>query len=130
MNRRPDPVPAMPPLRGAPRMAVTQEEASPPQELDLAALPDLAVPLAETQQLPPGWHGMASAPTNRSLYLSDDPVIDPNGTLAYWRTTRVKVWQVRGWQVRSYWAAVLNRRAVGFVPVAWREAMPAGKVAA
>lgn len=125
MNRRPDPVPAMPPLRGAARMP-PPEQAAPLQETDIAAPSITPVPPAEAERLPPGWRAMDDVPTNRSIFLSADPVIDPNGTLAYWRTTREKVWKVRGWQVRSYWASVLNRREVGFTPAAWREAMPVG----
>lgn len=69
-----------------------------------------------------GWRLMATAPQNRSIYLTPDPENDTAGLLSFWRTTRHKVSGVRGWQVRSFWASVLSRREVEFDPAGWREA--------
>lgn len=75
------------------------------------------------------WQDMSDPPTDRPVFLTADPETDTAGTLAYWRTTRVKVQGHKGWQPRSFWAAVLTRRELEFAPVGWREAMPVVPVA-
>lgn len=72
--------------------------------------------------LPEGWNPIATAPCNRSLYLTADPASDAAGALCYWRTTRFRDPETRRWQPRSYWARLLNRQRIDFEPVAWKEA--------
>lgn len=110
--RKAEPVPAMPPLRGALR---DQQAAIPVMQPD----DHLVVP-----ELPPGWMPLDDVPRNRAIFLACNPPPGHHGVLAYWRTTRVKVNGKRGWQVASYWASVLNARRLDFEPNAWREAAP------
>lgn len=70
------------------------------------------------------WTLMDTAPLNRPIFLTADPEADAGGILCIWRTTRVKTLGRRGWQPRSFWATLLNKREIEFDPFAWREAMP------
>ena len=70
------------------------------------------------------WNDMSEAPINRAIFITADPTDDPSGVLSYWRTTREKISGRKGWHTKSYWAAVLTKRALDFEPYCWREAVP------
>lgn len=96
-----------------------------PVETESATEPEQPV----VRSLPDDWEDMTEAPVNRPIFLTADPATD-QGLLCYWRTTREKNQPpLRGWSPKSFWASVLTKREVEFVPACWREAMVQGAVA-
>lgn len=88
---------------------------------------------ADSQQPDPppeGWHAMATAPSNRPIWITGDPASDPGGTLSFWRITREKNRPGRGWSPKAFWAAVLTRRELDFEPACWKESSQGAALAA
>lgn len=84
--------------------------------------PDAGTPFPVGEPATVGlWRTMADAPINRPIFITGNPETDREGVLSYWHTTRIRPPGSRSWAKTSYWANVLNRRALQFVPKGWRE---------
>jgi hypothetical protein len=64
---------------------------------------------------------MEFAPHNRPIFLLES--FEDQGTLSYWRTTRVRIKGKAGWEMVCYWASSLTKRKLEFEPVGWRESV-------
>lgn len=76
-------------------------------------------PETESEGPEPYWRAMETAPADRPIFLTDNPAFN-DGVLSFWRTTRVRDRQKSTWDPCSFWARLMDRRAVPFEPIAWR----------
>lgn len=110
--------PSQPPFRAAEREELREQDLS-PVEVALDEAP--SIQWTEFDGIK--WAAMVDAPKDRPIYMTSDPKVDRDGTLTWWRTTRVKQTGIRGWQNISFWASVLTSRKLEFDPAWWRESM-------